>query len=118
MQPFKYRPKINSGNLRNWIAVYGRTKIKNEINQTTYIDKLKLELWAEIIPQTGSLQKKQADTLLSNVTHKIIVRYAAGSEIEQSDYITYRGKRFDIKYILNPYFNNETLEIFVEEVLG
>ncbi|CAM5218309.1 Head-tail adaptor protein OS=Lysinibacillus sphaericus OX=1421 GN=LS41612_04600 PE=4 SV=1 [Lysinibacillus sphaericus] len=48
------------------------------------------KLWAAIIPQTGSLQKQVADTILTNVTHKIIVRYNAGKDITKDMRIRYR----------------------------
>lgn len=80
-------------------------------------------LWASLIPQTGSLQKQAADTILTNVTHKVIVRYSAGKDITKDMQIYFTDKekgvhRFEIKYILNPYFLNETLEIFCQELIG
>lgn len=101
--------------LRHRIDVYGKIKTTNELGEVTYADGKIKTIWAQIIPQTGSLQKQQADTILSNVTHKIIVRYSAGKDITQDMYIMFGTHRFDIKYILNPYFSNESLEIFCEE---
>ncbi|WP_244833376.1 phage head closure protein [Clostridium sp. BJN0001] len=107
--------KINS--LRHRIDIYSKTEVENELGETDYeYSKLKT-VWAEIRPQTGSLQQQQADTVLANVTHKVIVRYESCKELTSDMYIMYRGKRFDIKYILNPYFSNETLELFCEEVI-
>ncbi|MEH7389650.1 phage head closure protein [Bacillus sp. JJ1474] len=117
MQPFKYVPKLNTGQLRHWIDLYGKVKTKNELNETTYKYQKIKSTWAAIIPQTGRLQKQQVETILSNVTHKVIVRYESDKDITQDMYIMFIGKRFDIKYILNPYFKNETLEIFCEEVI-
>jgi SPP1 family predicted phage head-tail adaptor len=117
MQPFKYNPKVNSGELRNRIDIYGNVKKVNELIETTYeYGKIK-SIWAAVIPQTGSLQKQQADTILTNVTHKIIIRYAVGKGISKDMQIHFRGCKFEIKYILNPYFKNETLEIFCTEVM-
>lgn len=104
--------------LKHRIDIYGNVKYENELGEEDYkFDKLKT-IWAAIIPQTGSLQKQQADTILTNVTHKIIVRYSAAHDITKEMQIRFRGHKFEIKYILNPYFNNEHLEIFVQEVLG
>ncbi len=89
----------------------------NEVNEKDYRPGLIKSIWSEIIPQTGSLQKQQANTILSNVTHKIKVRYASGKEITQDMWFIFKGHRFDIKYILNPFFSNEFLEIFCEEVI-
>ena len=99
------------------IEVWGTVEFENELGEIDYtIAKIKT-IWASIVPQTGSLQKTQAETILTNTTHKIIVRYGSGKDIKESDFIMFREKRFDIKFILNPYFKDETLEIFTEQVL-
>lgn len=109
---------MNPSNLKHRIDIYANVKYENELGEEDYrFDKLKT-IWAAIIPQTGSLQKQQADTILTNVTHKIIVRYSAAHDITKEMQIRFRNHKFEIKYILNPYFNNETLEIFVQEVLA
>lgn len=109
---------MNPSKLRHRIDIYGKVKFTNEQGKTAYRDGKINTIWAEIIPQTGKLQTQQADTILANVTHKIVVRYEAGKDILNNMHILYRGHRFDIKYILNPYFKNETLEIFAEEVIS
>lgn len=117
MQPFKYKPKVNSGDLRNRIKVLANTKVENSLGETSYKFLPIFDLWASVIPQTGSLQRQEADTILTNVTHKIIVRYSAGKDITKNMQIQYGTHRFEIKYILNPYFRNETLEIFCQELI-
>lgn len=114
-----------SATLNRRVSLYGKTKTKNELDQTSYVDELICQVWAQITPQTGNMQRQQVETMLTNVTHKLIVRYRrliedAYQQIEnKSDmHIMYRGHRFNIRYILNPYFRNKTLEIFVEEVIG
>lgn len=124
MQPFKYKPKVNSGDLRNRIDIHGNVKVENELGETSYkFMKLK-SVWAAIIPQTGSLQKQQADTILTNVTHKIEVRYSAVKSLVVKDItelknmqIFFEGRRFEIRYPLNPYERKEMVEIFCQEVL-
>lgn len=125
MQPFKYQPKVNTGKLRNRVKVYGKVEGTNELKHTVYNDALITSVWANVIPQTGKLQSQQANTILTNVTHKIEVRYNKvimdayqDENVKSSLHIKFRGHRFDVKYILNPYFKNETLEIFCEEVIG
>ncbi|WLR52461.1 phage head closure protein [Bacillus tianshenii] len=117
MQPFRYKPKVNSGELRNRIDVYGKTKTTNELGEITQSFSKVKSIWAAVVPQTGKMQKQQVETILTNVTHKVIVRHNAGKEITPDMYIMFREKRFDIEYILNPYFKNETLEIFCREVI-
>ena len=98
--------------------MFGNVKFENELGETSHKFMKVNTLWASLIPQTGSLQKQSADTILTNVTHKIIVRYSAGKDITKDMQIHFRGKKFEIKYILNPYFLNETLEIFCQELIG
>ncbi|MEC0107266.1 phage head closure protein [Paenibacillus taichungensis] len=109
---------MNAGKMRGKISVWGKEEYKNDLKENDYRDALKMEIWAEIIPQTASLQRAAADTILSNTTHKIIVRYKSGKGIKQDMWIIFREHRFEIKYILNPYFRNQSLEIFCEEVIG
>ena len=122
MQPFKYKPKVNTGDLRHRIDVYGNVEYENELGETSYkFGKIK-RIWANIIPQTGSLQKQATDTILTNVTHKIEVRYAAGKDITKDMQIFFKDKnnvihRYEIKYPINPYFRNETIEIFCQELM-
>lgn len=108
---------MNIEELRHRIDVYGNIQIENELGEIDYSPSKIKTIWASIVPQTGKLQVQQVNTILSNVTHKIIVRYGAGKDITQDMYIIFRGHRFDIKYILNPYFKNESLELFCEEVI-
>jgi SPP1 family predicted phage head-tail adaptor len=110
--------RMNPGKLRHRIQIYGKVKSTNESKKTVYVDDLIDTIYAEIIPQTGKLQNQQVDTILTNVTHKIVVRYNSGKDIKNNMYLMFNNHRFDIKYILNPYFRNETLEIFTEEVIG
>lgn len=122
MQPFKYKPKVNTGDLRNRIDIYANVKTTNELEETTYKFMKINTIWSSLIPQTGTLQKQQANTVLTNVTHKVIVRYSAGKDITKDMQIFFKDKnnvvhRYEIKYILNPYFANEKLEIFCQELI-
>lgn len=108
---------MNPAKLRHTIAIYHNVKTTNERNKTVNKEELLKITKAEIIPQTGKMQNAQANTILTNVTHKIIVRYPSNKMLSTDMFIMFQGKRFDIIYILNPYFKNETLEVFVEEVI-
>lgn len=108
---------MNPGKLRHRIDIWGNVKKVNELNKTFYsFEKIKT-VHAEIVPQTGNMQRQQAETILTNVTHKIKLRYNAGKDITKDMRIHFRNAEFEIKYILNPYFKNETLEIFCTEVI-
>ena len=109
--------KRQSNKFKHKINIYGNIKTVNELEETTFKFGEIKSIYAEFVPQTGSLQKQVADTILTNVTHKIIVRYSAGKDITKDMQLHFRNSKFEIKYILNPYFKNETLEIFCMEVI-
>jgi len=110
---------MNAGKLKHSVELWGNVKIKNSMNEESVKpDLIRKVKYVEIIPQTGSLQKHQGtDNQLSKVTHKAIIRYHAGKDIKQDQWFMFRGSRFDIRFILNPFFLNEKLEIFLEEVI-
>lgn len=110
-------PKHQANKLKKRINILGNVEVEDRLGETTNKFEPIKTIWAEIVPQTGSLQKQAADTILTNVTHKIKVRYTAGKDITKEMKIQYKGHTFEIKYILNPYFENKWLEIFVQEVL-
>lgn len=99
----------------HFIDVWEVKEITNEHKESDTQESYKMSIWANIIPQTNKLQVGQANTILSKATHKIKVRYEAGKSIENNMFIMFNGQRFDIEYILNPYFANQRLEIFVED---
>lgn len=117
---------FNPGRLTKKIQVYGKTKALNELKETVYNENsLIATTRAEIVPQTGKLQNQQVDTILTHVTNKIIIRFNKkimeayqDEETKKSIYIKFKTHRFEVKYILNPYFQNKFLEVFVEEVIG
>ena len=66
-------------------------------------------VWANIVPQSGSLVNGEANTDYNNTRFKIKIRK---TEILSSNYIMFQGKRYDIDYILPDYKNNSFIEIF------
>ena len=107
----------NPGRLSKRIEIWGKVEGTNILNQTTLEDKKLKEVWADIVPQTGRLLNQPADTILSNVTHKVIIRYSAYPGLSPEMWLVFKGKRFDIEYILNPYESNDTLEVFARQVI-
>lgn len=89
---------------------------ENELGQHDIAEKLVDTVYASIVPQTGSmLHGRAAETVLTRVTHKFIIRYR--SDLSTDMYIKYNGQRYDIIYLLDPYANHERLEIFTEGVI-
>lgn len=118
------RRKRTTNNLNKRIEIHGNIPYENSLGEEDIrFEKIKA-IWADVIPQTGTLQRQQADTILTNVTHKIIVRYSALKSVINEDVnelikmeIRYKGHKFEIKYAIDPYFEHEKVEIFVQEVL-
>lgn len=109
---------MNAGQLRSRVEVWGNVKGVNELMEVEHREGLVKSIHAEIIPQTGSLQRQPGiETQLSRVTHKAIIRYHAGKDITQDQWLMFRGQRFDIRFILNPFMKNEKLEIFLEQIV-
>ncbi len=109
--------KMNPGKLRHRIEIWGKKECTNTLEQTEYKDDAIKSVWAAIIPQTGRVLNAPADTILSNITHKIIMRYSAMPDLQPSMHFKHQGKRFDIEFILNPYERNEYLEVFARQVV-
>ncbi len=126
---------MNPGKLDRRVEIWGQVPYENELGEDDFTNAKIKTVWASIIPQTGSLIKQQnVGTLLSNVTHKIIMRYSSAKNLTTANWLMYFekdadrqiylndqtkkvGHRFDIKYILDPNFSHETVEIFVEEII-
>ena len=70
-------------------------------------------LWCAVIPQTGSLLKGRAgETELAKTTHKIVIRYRPGVTADM--WMEVYGERYDILYVMDPYNDHTTLELFCE----
>lgn len=107
---------MEAGKLRHKIEVWGNVEFTNEVNEEDNKSQKIKEIHAEIIPQTGNLMRQQGiETIISRTTHKFIIRYPAGKDLKTDNWFMFRGQRFNISYILNPYFRNEKLEFFCEE---
>ncbi|NMM52149.1 phage head closure protein [Paenibacillus aquistagni] len=107
---------MNAGKFKP-IELWGNVETTNELLETDISANKIRTVWAELIPRTGAMLKGEADTIISKCTHKFKMRYGSGKDIEEDMWFVYRGQRFDIKFILNPRFKDESLEIFVEEVV-
>lgn len=108
---------MNPGILKNKIEIWGNQTVDNELMEESYNPVVLKTCWAEIIPKTGTLLNRQADTIVSKTTHVIKIRYNSYPNLKPDNWIIYKEHKFDIDYILNPYFKNVTLEIFVHEVI-
>lgn len=128
---------MNPGELNRRIEVWGKIPTENELGADDFLPGKIKTIWAKIVPQTGKLQSQSnANTLVANTSHKIIIRYGSGKDIKNDNWLMYFenkvdsdtyaesaiknqnskvGHRFDINYILDPFYNHETLELFCTE---
>ena len=107
-----------SSMLKNRLDVYGVVTAteKNRLGQYPKEEKKLFSVYGAILPMTGGLLSgRQAETTLTRTTHKIVTRDT--NKINSSMFIMYKGTRYDILYIQDPYLNGERLEIFCEVVI-
>ena len=132
-----YSSKLKAAELNRRIEVWGKIPTENELGADDFLPGKIKTIWAGIIPQTGKLQNQSnTNTVVSNTTHKIKVRFNSGKDIKNDNWIMYFenkadsdtyaeacaknqdakvGHRFDINYILDPFLAHETLELFCTE---
>lgn len=105
---------ILSHKIERWHNV--KSTSENALGQHPLMPEKVSEIWAAVIPQTGSLlHGRVADTTLARTTHKIIMRYDIS--LMPDEWFIYEGTKYNILYILDPYLNHERLEVFCEVIL-
>ena len=107
---------MNPGKLNKRIEVWSEIPFENESLEADTKEQLVKKVYSSIIPMTGSLKNQAANTVVSGTTHKIIIRYITGKFIKDSMWFMFKGTRYDIKFILNPFEANKKLEFFCEVV--
>lgn len=93
--------------LKNRIEIWTPGEIEGEYGIEPDPKKVKT-IWANIVPQSGSLINGEANTEYNNTKFKIKVRK---TDLKSSYYIMFQGRRYDIDYILPDYKNNNFIEI-------
>jgi SPP1 family predicted phage head-tail adaptor len=102
--------------LNKRVDIWKRQEIQNELGQTAYTDFYVRTVWAQIIDQTGSMVFQQTETILTDVSHQVTMRYKSATDIAPGDFLKYEGKRYDIKYVTNPYESNWMIVLYCQEV--
>lgn len=103
---------INIGSLDKRITFVGRQKQKNEIGQTELVQGDIKTVWARIEPARGR-EYYEAHKVKAENTYKITTRYH--QNITPDMQIKYKERLFEIQTIINPYMQNEKLEIMCIE---
>lgn len=97
------------GALRQRVAA----PVKDELGQYPVSEETVATLWCAVIPQTGSLLSgRPGETQLARTTHKIVIRWRPGVAADM--WMEVDGVRYDILYVLDPYHDHTTLELFCE----
>lgn len=114
MQPFKYRPRRNSGTYRHWVTIMkppGPDDV-DEVGQPLD-DFIKVgETWAAIEPLRGR-ELFSAQQANAEVTARVTIRYQTG--IDRTMEIHYNNAKFEILYIINPEYADTELQLMCRE---
>lgn len=106
-----------SSRLRNRIDMYGKIEFENALGERDYrYDKIK-SVWAEITTGAGSIKTLEGNTMYADVSHKIVIRANAITNLTNDMYFIYRNQRYDIKYFNPNYKYKDSIEIFVSLVV-
>lgn len=102
----------NSGNLRKRITLQSETSTADNAGGYTLGWTNVITVWGKIQPVSG--QKVFTDGHLEgHVTHRVTLRYQSGITTDMR--MTYNGRVFNIRAVLNTDESNRWLELLVEE---
>ena len=106
---------MRAGRLRHWITIQNPEKTQNEVGETmrVWIDLARVPAAVEPVSGKEYFGAKQT---LSEVTHRIKVRYLAG--ISTRSRILFNGREFDIQSVINHDERNRELDIMATETLS
>lgn len=71
-------------------------------------------VWAEVRPVTGK-SFFSAQQINSEITHQVIIRYTEG--VKPSMRIIYKGREFEILYVMNYNEANEAIQMLCKELI-
>ena len=101
--------------LRCRVVLYGKQKIKNNFNETTYDYAPIRALWVEILPKSGGIKPTDGEMQYIEYTHVLTIRANGAPKIEGDMYIMYGSNRFDVAYAIPHYRYRDRIEIYVKE---
>ena len=103
---------MNRGKYRYWIEILEKTKTNetNNLGEKKWEYQVKKGFLANIETRIGGLLSgRPADTVMTDVTHKISYPYLNFPEIKPDLHrIRFRGKEFNVKYAINE--DNQQIE--------
>lgn len=100
--------KTLASKLKNRIKIYRNMLVKGKLGDEQKSNLLKT-VWAKIIPLNGKVVNGEGETQYSEKRFKIIIRKMDIKE--NTDFIIYKGHRYQIDYIIPDYKDNSYLEV-------
>lgn len=97
---------MRAGRLRERIEIYKFDEIANEYGERERVERLIKSVWASIDSIKGD-EKYINDKEISLLTHKVEIRYFKG--LDESYFIKFKGCKFNIKSVINPYERDERM---------
>lgn len=115
MQPFKYRPRKNSGAFRHRISILRPPDPEIDVDEAGQpLDEWVpvVETWASVEPLRGR-ELFSAQQVNAEVTAKLTIRYQTG--IDRTMKAIYKGTEFEFLYVINTNYENRELLIMCKE---
>lgn len=103
--------------LNNRIDVYGKILYENELGEKDYTYEKIKSVWAEITPSGASIRNGEANTIYSDISHKIVIRSNAINNLSNDMYFIFKNQRYDIKYFNPNYKYRDRIEIICSLVV-
>lgn len=101
--------KVLASKLNNRMEVWKNQQIDTELGVSIKPICYR-KIWGDIVPQSGNLNQGEANTEYNNTRFKITIRRI---EIETTDWFVFKGKTYNIDYILPDYNTNKYMQVYV-----
>jgi SPP1 family predicted phage head-tail adaptor len=98
--------------LNQRIEIGGPVKDKNTVGAWMYKDGIIKKIWASVKPRSGNFNDGASNTKYSETQFKIRIRKSAYPSLNAKNWFKKGDTRFEIKYILPDYQNNEYIDAF------
>lgn len=102
--------KSLASSLNNRIEIWGEVKKDTPLGEGIEEVLIK-KVWADMIPQSGNTSNGPGGTTVSNSKIKAKMRK---TELEPSNFIIFKGLRYEIEYILPDFNKNQFIEAYLK----
>jgi len=105
---------MRPGQLRHRISIQTNTPTTNDFNEEVEGWSTDATTWASIEPMSGK-ELVNAQQVVANITHKIIIRFRSGIAPQQR--ILFGSRIFNIESVINPEERNRELQLLCTEAV-